>query len=95
MNELLASGLDAGSSTQLRVYVHFYWRLMDLFGNVKIITSPGVDALRLQSEVFDFVESILAALGINSVLSMDLSESPLGVGDNKYRKPMGCFRTFI
>lgn len=89
VNELLASGLDAGSNAQLRVLrAFFYWRLMDLFGNVKIITSPGGDASQSsRADVFDFVESeILAALGVESISAdMDLSNSPLGVGDNKYR----------
>ncbi len=61
---------------------------MDLFGNVKIITSPGGDAPQAsRADVFDFVESeILAALGVASISAdMDLSNSPLGVGDNKYR----------
>ena len=68
-------------------FVHFSTETDGSFGNVKIITTPGADAPQAsRSEVFDFVESeILAALGIDSVLSMDLSDSPLGVGDNKYR----------
>ncbi len=88
-NELLASDLDAASKAQLRVLrAFFYWRLMDLFGNVKIVTTPGQDAPQsTRQEVFAFVESeLLGALGIDAVSSdMDLTNSPLGVDDNKYR----------
>ena len=89
VNEMLASDLDAGSKAQLRVLrAFFYWRLMDLFGNVKIVTTPGEDAPQAtRAEVFDFVESeILAALGITDVTAdMDLTNSLLGTDDNKYR----------
>jgi len=89
VNEMLASDLDAGSKAQLRVLrAFFYWRLMDLFGNVKIITSPGQDAPQsTRAQVFDFVESeILAALGVDAITpDMDLSNSLLGTDDNKYR----------
>ena len=88
-NELLASDVDAASKAQLRVLrAFFYWRLMDLFGNVKIVTTPGQDAPQsTRQEVFAFVESeLLGALGIDAVSSdMDLTNSPLGVDDNKYR----------
>lgn len=42
----------------------FYYRLLDTFGNVKIVTEPGVDAPQSsRSEVYDFVVSeILAAI---------------------------------
>lgn len=89
VNELLASDLDAASKAQLRVLrAFFYWRLMDLFGNVKIITTPGQDAPQsTRQQVFDFVESeLLAAIGVTSVSAgMDLSNSLLSVADNKYR----------
>ncbi|MDE3742943.1 RagB/SusD family nutrient uptake outer membrane protein [Maribacter polysaccharolyticus] len=88
-NDLLATSLDANQTAQIRVLrALFYFRLLDLYGRVKIITSTGTDApqsTRLQ--VFNFVESeLLAAIGIPSVTaSMDLSNSPLGVDVNPYR----------
>ena len=90
VNEALAgSGLDANQTAQakaLRAYL--YWRLMDTFGNVKIITSPGTDAPQVsRAEVFDFVESeLLEALGVSAISSsMDLSNSPLGTDFNPYQ----------
>ena len=51
----------------LRAY--FYWRLLDLYGNVKIVTQPGVDAAQsTRAEVYAFVESeLLAALGATEI----------------------------
>jgi len=69
----------------LRAY--YYWRLMDLYGNVKIVTESGVDAPQSsRSEVFDFVESeLLAVLGISAVEpGMDLTASPLGTEANAF-----------
>ena len=64
-----------------------YWRLLDLFGRVKIITSPGGDAPQSdRTTVFNFVESeLLSALGIPAVTPvMDLSGSDLGTGSEPY-----------
>jgi len=89
-NELLASGnLDANGEAQvtaLRAY--FYLRLLDLFGNVKLITEPGVDAPQVsRQEVYSFVESeLLSAIGVSAITpGMDISSSPLGVDVNPYR----------
>ncbi len=89
-NELLASeSLDAGQTAQVRALrAYFYMRLLDLFGNVKIITTPGKDEPQATKEqVYDFVEAeLLAALEASEVSAgMDLSLSPLGVGNNTYR----------
>lgn len=88
-NELLESGLDANGTAQIRALrAYYYWRLMDLFGNVKIITVPGVDAPQAnRADVFAFVESeLLGALGISEVSAgMDLSGSALGTETNEYR----------
>lgn len=88
VNEALAGSLDANQEAQARALrAYYYWRLMDLYGNVKIITTPGSDSPQVtRSEVFDFVESeLLAALGISEVsASMDLSSSPLGTDNNPY-----------
>lgn len=89
-NTLLASGsLDANQTAQVRVLrAFFYYRLLDLYGRVKIVTQPGVDAPQsTRVQVFAFVESELkAALGIAAVTaSMDLSASPLGTTSSVYR----------
>lgn len=88
-NELLAGGLDENGEAQIRALrAYFYYRLLDLFGNVKIITTPGSDAPQAsRQEVFDFVETeLLSALGINGVSTgMDLSGSALGIDNDPYR----------
>jgi len=89
-NELLAGGaLDAGQTAQIRALrAYFYMRLLDLFGNVKIITTPGVDAPQAtRAQLFDFVESeLLAAIDVAEITSgIDLLASPLGVATNPYR----------
>jgi hypothetical protein len=88
INEVLANELDANTEAQGRALrAYYYWRLMDLYGNVKIITTPGSDTPQSsRSEVFDFVESeLIAALGITEVSdNMDLSNSPLGTDNNPY-----------
>lgn len=60
-NELLAGGLSAENEAQITMLrAYFYWRLLDLFGNVKIVTTPGTDVPQsTRSEVFDFVEEEL------------------------------------
>lgn len=89
-NIALASGnLNANQTAQVRsLRAYFYWRLLDLFGRVKIVTEPGSDAPQVErTEVFDFVESeLLAALGISEVTaSMDLSASALNTEIANYR----------
>ena len=89
-NTALASGgLDANQTAQVKVLrAFFYYRLLDLYGRVKIVTTPGVDAPQsTRAQVFDFVESeIKSALGIAAVTpGMDLSSSPLTATVNPYR----------
>jgi hypothetical protein len=89
-NTALASGdLDENQTAQVRALrAFFYYRLLDLYGRVKIVTTPGADAPQsTRAQVFDFVESeLLAALGIASVSpTMDLSSSPLGTTQEPYR----------
>jgi starch-binding outer membrane protein, SusD/RagB family len=63
-NDLLDdAGLTAANTAQLRTLrAYFYWRLMDLFGNVKIVTTAGGDAPQSQRpQVFNFIESELLA----------------------------------
>ena len=96
VNELLDGDpvLDANQEAQMRTLrAYFYWRLLDLFGNVKIITSPGVDAPQVsRAELFNFVESeLLDALGVSEITnSTDLSNSPLGTEFN----PTGAINQF-
>ena len=86
---LAKAGLSANEIAQLRVLrAFFYWRLMDVFGNVKIVKSVGEDAHQSnRTDVFNFVESeILAALGVSAVsASMDLTNSDLSTSPKKYR----------
>lgn len=89
-NTSLAAGtLDANQTAQVRALrAYFYWRLLDGFGNVKLITAPGADAPQSNRQaVFDFVESeLLAAVGIPAVTAvMDLSGSPLNTDISNYR----------
>lgn len=88
-NNSLAGTLDANQTAQVKVLrAFFYYRLLDLYGRVKIVTAVGQDAPQsTRSEVFDFVEDeLLDALGIPAVTgSMDLSNSPLGTDANPYR----------
>jgi hypothetical protein len=70
-NELLEdTDLTDGNVAQLRTLrAYFYWRLMDLFGNVKIVTKiateedpeAGDAPQATRAEVFDFIESELLA----------------------------------
>jgi hypothetical protein len=89
-NSVLASGdLNANQTAQVRVLrAYYYYRLMDLYGRVKIVTTPGVDAPQAtRAQVFAFVESeIKAALGIAVVTpAMDLSGSDLAATSSVYR----------
>jgi len=72
-NTLLASGsLSANQTAQMRTLrAYYYWRLMDTFGRVKIITTPGGDAPQVdRPAVYAFVISELLAaipdLGTNN-----------------------------
>jgi uncharacterized protein YnzC (UPF0291/DUF896 family) len=92
VNEVLArtgeDALTADETAQARALrAYFYWRLMDLYGNVKIVTEPGVDVEQSDRvDVFAFVESeLLAALGVAEVTEgMDLSGSALADGGSAY-----------
>jgi hypothetical protein len=88
-NDLLATSLDANQEAQIRVLrALFYYRLMDVYGRVKIVTAAGQNpAQSTRAQVFAFIESeLLGALGVAAVTpSMDLSTSPLGTGKNPYR----------
>ncbi|QCW98644.1 RagB/SusD family nutrient uptake outer membrane protein [Aggregatimonas sangjinii] len=91
-NTALAGSLSPNETAQARtIRAYQYFRLMDLFGRVKIVTSTDTGANSSvpqseRSEVFAFVESeLLAALGIPAVTaSMDLSGSDLGTASDPY-----------
>lgn len=88
-NEGLATDLDKNQKAQLRVLrALFYYRLLDLYGRVKIVTTPGTDAPQsTRQELFNFVEAeLLATLGISAIsATIDLSNSDLGLETNAYR----------
>lgn len=88
-NDNLGSGnLTDEETAQARgVRAYFYWRLLDSYGRVKLVTETDADPPQAsRQEVFDFVESeLLGALGISEVSeSMDLSGSPLADGGSAY-----------
>jgi len=64
-NDLIAAaGTSAAGKAQLRTLrAYFYWRLLDLFGRVKIVTVTGQDAPQAtRVQVYNFVESELLAV---------------------------------
>lgn len=88
-NDNLGSGnLNESEVAQARaVRAYFYWRLLDSYGRVKLVTENDTDPPQASREdVFAFVESeLLAALGISEVTAdMDLSASPLADGGSAY-----------
>jgi len=63
-NDLLknASTTTAGKAQLRFLRAYFYWRLLDTFGRVKIVTEPGVDVGQAtRAQVYAFVESELLA----------------------------------
>ena len=90
INDAIANlGLDNNQTAQMRALrAYFYWRMLDMWGGVKVVTQPGQDQPQsTRAAVFTFVESeLLAALGITEVTAnMDLSNSNLGLDRNTYR----------
>ena len=89
-NNLLGGGsLDANQTAQIRgLRAFFYMRLLDMFGNVKIVTENSSDAPQSsRAEVFDFVEGeLLDILGLTELTAgADLSGSFLGTDVDAYR----------
>ena len=89
VNNLIAGGVSDDGLKQLRVLrAFFYFRLMDIYGNVKVVTVPEQDAPQSsRAEVFDFVESeILDALGLTraGVVAGDAPNS-FGPANDAYR----------
>ena len=90
INDAIANlDLDNSQKAQLKALrAYFYWRLLDMFGSVKIVTTPGQSATQSNpQQVFNFIETeLLATLGVSAITaSMDLSSSPLGLEANAYR----------
>lgn len=89
-NSILGGGsLDANQTAQVRVLrAFFHYRLLDLYGRIKVINTPGVDPPQSTSkQAFDLIEGeLLSVLGITMVSpTMDLSGSALGLDTNPYR----------
>lgn len=89
VNEKLGDGtLNAEQTAQARaVRAYFYWRLLDSYGRVKLVTETNTNPPQAsRAEVFAFVESeLLGALGIPAVSAgMDLTNSPLADGGSAY-----------
>ena len=63
-NLLIAGNTTTAQKAQVRmVRAYLYWRLLDSFGRVKIITAPGVDQPQAtRAEVYNFVVSELNAI---------------------------------
>ena len=82
-------GLDANQMAQVKALrAFFYYRLLDMYGRVKILTEAGGNpAQSTRVELFNFVESeLLASLGVANVsVGMDLTASPLGTSNDAYR----------
>ena len=88
VNDALPSA-DADGTKQLRtVRAFFYYRLLDLYGRVKIITQSGVDAAQSsRADVFAFVETeLLDVLGLTRAQVL-AGTAPTGFGpdNNAYR----------
>lgn len=88
-NSILDGSLDANQTAQVRVLrAFFHYRLLDLYGRIKVLNTPGVDSPQLpRPAAFNAIEGeLLDVLGIASVSpGMDLSGSTLGTEMNVYR----------
>ena len=88
VNEALPDADEDGTKQLRTVRAYFYYRLLDLYGRVKLITSSGADAPQSsRSEVFDFVEAeLLDILGLTraQVLAGD-APTAFGPASNPYR----------
>jgi len=90
INDAIANlGLSAGDIMQMRALrAYFYWRMLDLYGNVKIVTTPGVDAPQsTRAVLYAFVESeLLAALGTTEITAnTTFSDTGLPASGSVYR----------
>jgi starch-binding outer membrane protein, SusD/RagB family len=89
VNDALAASSDADDIKQLRtVRAFFYYRLMDIYGGVKVVTQPGVDVPQSsRAEVFDFVESeLLDVIGLTRAeVAAGAAPTAFGPSSNPYR----------
>ena len=90
INDAIANlGLSAGDIMQMRALrAYFYWRMLDLYGRVKIVTTPGGDAPQsTRAELYAFVESeLLAALGTTEITAnTTFSDTGLPASGSVYR----------
>lgn len=63
-NTILAeAGTTAAQKAQLKVLrAYFYWRLMDVFGNIPLVTVAGTDAAQsTRAQAYSFIETDLLA----------------------------------
>lgn len=90
-NDALTSStpLDADQTAQVRVLrAFFHYRLLDLFGRIKVINNPPTDPAQVsRAEAFDLIEGeLLDVLGITAVTAgMDLSGSDLSTNQVMYK----------
>ena len=88
VNDALPDADEDGTKQLRTVRAFFYYRLLDLYGRVKLITTSGVDAPQSsRSEVFDFVEAeLLDVLGLTRA-QVAAGEAPIAFGPagNAYR----------
>ena len=89
INEALAASPKEADAKQLRVLrAFFYQRLLDIYGNVKLVVAPDTDvAQSKRAEVFAFVETeLLSALGLTraEVIAGD-APTDFGSDQNPYR----------
>tara|TARA_Y100000996_G_scaffold415278_1_gene409123 strand:- start:4557 stop:6179 length:1623 start_codon:yes stop_codon:yes gene_type:complete len=90
INDAIANlGLSAGETMQMRALrAYFYWRMLDLYGRVKIVTTPGGDAPQsTRAELYAFVESeLLASLGTTEIsANTSFSDAGLPATSSVYR----------
>ena len=82
-------GLSANEINQMRALrAYFYWRLIDIYGNVKIVTQPGQDAPQAsRAEVYNFIESeLLAAMGATEIsATTTFADTGLPASSSVYR----------
>ena len=90
INDAIANlGLSAPEIAQMRALrAYFYWRMLDLYGSVKIVTTPGVEASQsTPAQLYAFVESeLLDALGTTEITaSTAFSDAGLPASSSVYR----------
>ena len=88
VNDALPSADEDGTKQLRTVRAYFYYRLLDLYGRVKLITTSGVDAPQSsRSEVFDFVEAeLLDVLGLTRAqVAAGDAPTAFGPAGNAYR----------